>query len=102
MKRVMVRYKVKADRVVEHEGYITGVFQQLEREKPDGLSYACFRLDDGASYVHIATMERADIRNPLLDLSAFKAFISEIKDRCEELPVSVELKEVGSYGFLGK
>jgi len=40
MKRVMVRYKVKADRAAENESYIAKVFEQLKREKPSGLRYA--------------------------------------------------------------
>lgn len=34
IKRMMVRYKMKADRVAENEGYSTRVFKQLGREQP--------------------------------------------------------------------
>ena len=34
MKRMMVRYKVKADRAAENEGYIAKVFEQLRSEQP--------------------------------------------------------------------
>jgi hypothetical protein len=34
MKRVMVRYKVKADRAAENENYISKVFEQLKKEPP--------------------------------------------------------------------
>jgi len=37
MRRVMVRYKVKPDRVAENERHIAKVFEQLERDKPAGL-----------------------------------------------------------------
>jgi hypothetical protein len=102
MKRVMVRYKVKADRVAENESYIAKVFEQLEREKPAGLRYASFKLADGVSFVHFVSIETADGSNPLSELSAFKAFTAEIKDRCDEPPAAVELKEVGSYRFFGE
>jgi hypothetical protein len=102
MKRVMVRYKVKADRAAENENYIARVFEQLERDKPPGLRYATFKLDDGVSFVHIASLEAATDGNPLRELSAFKAFTAEIRDRCEEPPATVNLSEVGSYGFFGK
>ena len=101
MKQAMVRYKVKADRAAENESYITKVFEQLERERPSGLRYASFKLDDGVSFVHIVSIEAADDSNPLRELSAFKEFLAGIRDRCEEPPTSVDLKEVGSYGFLG-
>lgn len=101
MKRVMVRYKVKADRAAENESYITRVFEQLKRDKPPGLRYASFKLDDGVSFVHIVSLEAADGSNPLSALSAFKAFTAQIRDRCDEPPVAADLQEVGSYGFFG-
>jgi hypothetical protein len=100
IKRMMVRYKVKADRIAENEGYITNVFEQLKREQPPGLRYASFKLGDGVSFIHIVELEAADGSNPLRELSAFKAFTADILDRCEEPPVSVELQEVGSYSAL--
>ena len=102
MKRMMIRYKVKADRAIENERYITGVFEQLKREKPSGLRYASFKLGDGVSFVHIVSVETADGSNPLRELSAFKAFTADIQDRCDEPPVSVELQEVGSYNVFGE
>jgi hypothetical protein len=102
MKRVMVRYRVKADRASENVDYISRVFDQLASEQPDGLRYASFRLDDGVSFVHLASIEAADGANPLRDLPAFKAFTERIQDRCDEPPVAVELHELGAYRFFGK
>lgn len=34
-------------------------------------------------------------------LRAVKAFTAQIIDRCEEPPIAVDLKEVGSYRFFG-
>jgi hypothetical protein len=98
MKTVMVRYKTKPDRAAENESYIRKVFEQLERERPAGLHYASFKLDDGVSFIHIASHDGSG-NNPLTDLAGFKAFTAEIKDRCDEPPVIVELKKVGSYEF---
>jgi hypothetical protein len=101
MKRIMVRYKVKAGRALENERYISAVFEELERERPEGLRYASFKLDDGRSFVHIASLERSDGRNPLLDLASFQAFTAGIRDRVEEAPVTVELNEIASYEMFG-
>src|SRR5688572_18426571 len=98
-KRIMVRYKVKSGRAAENERYIAAVFEQLGREQPAGLRYASFKLADGVSFVHLVSLEGAEGANPLGQLSAFKAFTAEIKERCEEPPVAVELSEVGSYRF---
>jgi hypothetical protein len=97
MTKRMVRYKIKADRVEENERYVARVFEQLKREKPTGLRYATFKLDDGVSFVHIVSHEAADGSNPLAALPAFQAFTAEIRDRCEEPPVVVDLQEIDSY-----
>jgi hypothetical protein len=98
----MIRYTVKRDRAAENERYIAEVFEQLNREKPTGLRYASFKLDDGVSFVHIVSFEAADDSNPLRELSAFKAFRAEIRDRCEDEPVTLDLKEIGCYRFLSE
>ena len=96
----MVRYRLKPDRVDENVRFITRVFEQLEREKPEGLHYATFKQEDGVSFVHIASHDGAGGRNPLTELSAFKEFSAAIRDRCDEPPVPVKLSEVASYRFL--
>jgi hypothetical protein len=96
MRTVMVRYKVKPNRVAENEGLIAKVYEQLRHENPAGLHYATYKLDDGVSFVHIATLE-TDGSNPLLEVSAFKTFTSGVKERCDELPVSTTVTRVGSY-----
>ena len=100
MKRVMVRYRVKAERVDENASYIEKVFRQLRKDRPAGLRYASFRLDDGVTFVHLADVDTADGNNPLTTTEAFKAFQAGLKDRCEELPVVAELHEVGSFDGL--
>ena len=97
METTVVRYKVKADRADENRQYIKKVFAELDENKPDGLRYVSFNLDDGLSFVHIAVVETADGKNPLLETSAFQDFLSEIKDRCDEPPVATKADIVGSY-----
>lgn len=101
MRRVMVRYQVKADQAEDNQRLIAAVFAQLEAERPAGVRYASFKLDDGVSFVHLASIETDDRANPLLGLSAFTAFTAQIRDRCVSPPVTVELHEVGSYRLLG-
>ena len=99
MRQVMVRYRIKADRAAENERYISRVFEQLDREQPSGLQYAAFKLDDGVSFVHLVSLEDGEGSNGLTELSAFKAFVAGIRDRCEEPPAATELKEIGAYPF---
>lgn len=57
MKTVVVRYKVMAEFADENQRLIEQVFAQLAREKPSGLRYQSFRMDDGLSFMHVATRE---------------------------------------------
>ncbi|HSO38831.1 MAG TPA: hypothetical protein VLT33_40150, partial [Labilithrix sp.] len=60
MKRVVVRYKVKADRLEEHEDLLRKVFAELATARPAGLAYHALKLEDGVSFVHVATVSTAD------------------------------------------
>ena len=95
MRQVMVRYKVKPDRVEENEQLVRAVYDELAATGPAGLRYATFRLDDGVSFVHMASVEGE--RNPLAESEAFARFQADVRDRCEEPPVVTELHEVGAY-----
>ena len=97
METTIVRYKVKADRAEENTDYVRKVFAQLDEDRPEGLRYVSFNLDDGLSFVHIAVVETAEGKNPLSDTPTFQKFISGIKDRCDEPPVATKADIVGSY-----
>lgn len=103
MKR-MVRYTLMPGRAAENERLVAAVFEALHRERPPGLRYATFRLEDGLSFVHLVSYESGPGDagdNPLIALPAFEAFVAGARDRCATPPVSVELTEIGSYGFFG-
>ena len=102
MKKVMVQYKVKADKSEENINFIKNVFRELKEKSPDGLKYASFQQPDGVSFVHIASIETADGKNPLSESAAFKEFQKEIKERCEIPPSAIDLDEIGSYNFFIK
>jgi hypothetical protein len=97
VKRVVVRYKVKADRLEEHEGLIREVFAELATVRPAGLAYHALKLEDGLSFVHVATVSTADGHNPLTALPSFKAFAANIADRCDEKAVSSAATAIGAY-----
>ena len=97
MKRVIVRYKIKADKAQDNIAYIQEVFKALDKSKPEGLRYTSFQMEDGLSFVHIASIETDDGSNPLSALSEFKAFTEDISSRCEEAPVASEANMIGNY-----
>jgi hypothetical protein len=62
---------------------------------------ASFKLDDGVSFVHVASIETPDGSNPLTALPTFQELVARIKDRCEEPPITAEMRDVGAYRLLG-
>ncbi len=102
MRQVMVRYKVKPEQAARNEELVRRVYEELHQTAPAGLRYATFVLEDGVSFVHIASsVETADGRSPLQDVVAFRDFQENIGERCDEPPRPVVLREVGSYGVRG-
>jgi hypothetical protein len=95
VRQVMVRYKVRPDRAAENEQLVRAVYDELARTEPAGLRYATFQLDDGVSFVHLASIE--DGHSPLSQVKAFERFQEHIDDRCDEAPVVTELREIGSF-----
>jgi hypothetical protein len=96
MRQVMVRYRVKPERVAENETLVRAVYDELHQTRPDGLRYATFQLDDGVSFVHVASVSAAD-GNPLARVEAFQRFQEHVGERCDEAPVVTELREIGSF-----
>ena len=101
MRRVMVRYRVKPDQAAANEDLVRAVYEELERTRPAGLRYATFQLEDGVSFVHLASTETDDGHNPLSGVGAFARFQEGIRDRCDAAPVVTELREIGSYRLFG-
>lgn len=95
----VVRYRCKPDRADENQELVEKVFAELDASAPAGLRYASFRLADGVSFLHVAAVETDDGTNPLTQTPAFREFVREIGDRCDEGPVASDATLVGSYGF---
>ena len=99
MSQVIVRYKVNPDQGDINEQFVKPVFAELKEKAQAGLRYGTLRLEDGVTFVHIASVETPDGSNPLPELAAFKEFQAGLKDRCEEPPVPTPGTIVGTYGI---
>jgi hypothetical protein len=97
MSTVMVRYRIKAGEVAQNEALIAAVFKELDWDKPAGLQYKVFKMADGLSFMHVAIVDDTRIVHPLLQLPAFKEFIADVRDRCDEQPVTTQMTMLGSY-----
>ena len=80
MRHVMVRYKVKPDRVAENEALVRAVYEELARSAARRASATRRSGSTTASASsHIAFAE--DGHNPLADVAAFQRFQEDIRDR---------------------
>jgi hypothetical protein len=93
----MVQYKVKPERVEEHEALLRAVFTELATTAPEGLRYSAYKKADGKSFVHVALITGET--NPLDATAAFKAFVANVKDRCDVPPATELLTQIGAYAF---
>ena len=93
MMQVMVRYRVKPERVADNEELVRAVYAELAEREPDGMTYATVKLDDGVSFVHVFAGER----DALPQVAAFRRFREDLAARCEEPPVRTEMTAVGTY-----
>jgi hypothetical protein len=91
----VIRYVTKPECAEENVRLIGAVFADLDALKPEGLQYKSFQLEDGLTFVHVATTTGQG--NPLLASKAFQAFSSTVADRCTEGPVVMEATTLGHY-----
>ncbi|MGH7125147.1 MAG: hypothetical protein ACREFI_12295 [Stellaceae bacterium] len=99
MRRTLVRYKAKPDKVAENTALIERVFEELRMSAPEAVRYLVLRLDDG-SFLHFA--EREDNAPGLQALEAFRAFQSGHSERSLEPPVTGSPTIVGNYRMLAE
>ena len=97
MGTTVVRYKVKEGRGDENQTLVEAVFAQLAVSRPEGLRYGTIRLDDGVTFVHIASHDGDD--NPLGAATAFKAFTKDLPERCDEPPAPAGGTVIGNFGL---
>ena len=102
MGKVVIRYKVKPERADENQRLIERVFAELAERDPGGIQYATFRLEDGVSFVHVASVDAEDGSNPLRAIPAFADFTRDLAARCDEPPDAQDAQLVGSYGLFSE
>jgi hypothetical protein len=99
MRRIMVRYTVTPQYAATNEQRVREVYEELGHLQPEGFRYGTFKLDDGVSFVHLATQEGED--SPLSQVTAFQRFQESLRGNCDQPPLLTELEEVGSYRLSG-
>ncbi len=97
MSATIVRYRLKSDRIEENVAYVEAVFAELADAAPAGVRYATFQAEDGVSFTHVAVFDTPDAQGALGATAAFGRFVAEIGERCEEPPLAVPQRIIGSY-----
>ena len=92
--RVLIRYRVKPERVGEHLALLRAVFDELAASRPDGLRWDSYRLADGVSFADVAAV---DAPGTLSRLTTWAAYRSTLDERCDEPPVLTNLDRIGFY-----
>jgi hypothetical protein len=101
MKRtVVVRYQVHPDAAEENQRLVEQVYAELASTDPGGLWYATYRLADGVTFIHVATVTGEE--NPLNTTAAFARFQEGLAERCAQPPAPSAATIVGSYGTRGE
>ena len=100
MERVLVIYKVKPDQVEENEELVKAVYDELRQINDSDIHYATFKLDDGQTFVHIASFAAEEKKPILTESGTFKAFQEGLKERCEVPPNPQRLNEVDTFNFV--
>jgi hypothetical protein len=93
----VIRYRVNPYDADENDRLVRAVYDELADQRPEGMRYLTVRLDDGATFVHIAVFDGDD--NPLARSPAFAEFQSGIHARCVEGPIAADANIVGSFGL---
>jgi hypothetical protein len=94
--RVMIRYRLKPDRVEQNLELLRAYFEELRSVQPDGLRDVVFQLEDKVSIVQFVETGE-DGPGPLPQLKAFQRYRTTLDDRCDEPPILTVLHELGSY-----
>jgi hypothetical protein len=95
--RTVVRYRVHPGRGDENEALVRAVYEELDRARPAGIDYATLRLEDGVSFLHVATAGSGAM---LGELDAFRAFQAGVPERAEAPPEFASAKLIGDYRAL--
>jgi hypothetical protein len=96
-KAFVVRYEMRPDTAEENQRLVENVFAELAEKQPEGIRYACFRLDDGQTFVHVGIAD--DDSNALGETAAFQEFQRAFGERAATKPVASAAQLLGAYGF---
>ena len=91
----VIRYQTTPECAEDNARLIRAVFAELAADGPADLHYEAFQLDDGVTFVHVATIEGES--NPLDVSLAFAEFQQGLGARLADGPHASVSTVVGSH-----
>lgn len=98
MSVMLLRAKVKVERVADVEAAVRTMFSAIEQAQPRGVRYASCRLPDGVTFVILLELDEG-IENPLPAILEFREFQEGLKHWLAEPPLPEQLTVIGSYNL---
>ncbi len=90
----IIRYRVAdQEKAEENVRLVEEVFAELARERPGGITYQSYRLDDGLTFLHVVTTDDLQV---LLRFEAFLAFTKNLGQRLDGTPIGKRPPPSGS------
>lgn len=98
MSKVIVRYKLRPEEVRENIALLRAFFDELAIERPSGLVYEAYLLEDGLSFVHL--VDSATGAQPFGHLPGYRRYRDTVAARCTEPPQMIGMDPVGAFNAL--
>lgn len=95
----IMRYTVRNDALNEHLELLRAVYRQLADERPAGLHWATYQLDQVGAFLEVVS--GPDLPNPLPQLDSFRRYRADLEVRCVQPPEFTEVVEVGAFRAAG-
>ena len=96
MNVMMVRAKIKEEKLADAEAATDKVIQALEQAQPADVRYAVSRLSDGVTLLAFLELEPGQ-EHPLRTLPAYAEMLENLKEWYAEPPTVEHMTVIGSY-----
>jgi quinol monooxygenase YgiN len=97
VKHRVLKYRVRPAEVAAVEKAIIAFVAQVADE-PGTLRYESFREPDGCSYLHLMIFADDDAQAKHAQTAHMKAFLAELRPRCESEPAFTDLRKISGAG----
>ena len=99
MNVMMVRAKIKEEKIADAQAATDKVIQALEEARPADVRYAVSRLSDGVTLLAFLELEPGQ-EHPLRTLPAYAEMLENLKEWYAEPPTVEHMTVIGSYQLL--